>query len=212
MQHRGFHVDREAETAPVAEGYPVESHLPAVQVAVDVNRGVGELFLLEVVARRETDFPLFGDVEVAADIQGLHDFAGMRPFRIFVGDVVERVVDGVHIVIEVVLDGIGEGVTERDGPRVAEVRPLRGHSQGVLGEDLLFLWLLLLFLILFPFEIVVVDGPVQTKVEVGVGESHQPVVLLPFGAVDAYAALVIAVRVEVDTEGDIELLEQGGTS
>ena len=70
----------------------------------------------------------------------------------------------------------------------------------------------MLFFLFFPFEVVVVDGPVQAEDEVGVGESHQPVVFFPFGAIDADALFVVAVRVEGHIEGDVKLFEKGGSS
>ena len=83
-----------------------------MEVAVDVDGGVGKFFLLEIISGGEADFPFFGDVEVAADVQRLHNRACMGFQGVFFRDVVERIEGRIHIVIGVILDGIGEGIAE----------------------------------------------------------------------------------------------------
>ena len=60
----GFDVDLEVPAFVVAEGHPVEAHFPAVEVAVDVDGGVGEAFVDEVVAGGDGHAPVLGDVGV----------------------------------------------------------------------------------------------------------------------------------------------------
>ena len=87
MQDGGFHVDGEIPALVVADGDPVESHFPTVEVAIDVQRGVGESVVGEVPAGGEGDFPLLGEAYVAAYCQGLHDLVGGDAHESGVGQV-----------------------------------------------------------------------------------------------------------------------------
>ena len=69
----GLDVDLEVPAFVVAEGYPVEAHFPAVEVAVDVDGGVGHAFVDKVVAGGDGDAPVGGEVDVAGDAEGLDD-------------------------------------------------------------------------------------------------------------------------------------------
>lgn len=60
----GLDVDLEVPAFVEAEGDPVEAHFPAVKVAVDVDGGVGEAFVDEVVAGGEGDAPVGSEFEV----------------------------------------------------------------------------------------------------------------------------------------------------
>ena len=61
----GLDVDLEEPAAVVAEGHPGEAHLPAVEVAVDVDGGVGPTLIDEVVACGGGDTPVLGEADVA---------------------------------------------------------------------------------------------------------------------------------------------------
>ena len=99
----GFDVDYEVPAFVVSEGNPVEAHLPAVEVAVDVDGGVGDAFFDKVVAGGDGDAPVLGNVGVGGDAKGLDD-----------------------VFFEVVLSGnvgayVAEGVVEGEVPGHGEV-------------------------------------------------------------------------------------------
>ena len=107
----GFDVDDEVPAFVVTEGYPVEAHFPAVEVAVEVDGGVGETFVDEVVASGDGDTPVWGDFGVGGDAEGLDD-----------------------VVFEVVLCSdigadVAEGVVERYVPGHGEVG-IGTHEEG----------------------------------------------------------------------------------
>ena len=104
----GFDVDDEVPAFVVSKGNPVEAHFPAVEVAVDVDGGVGEAFFDEVVAGGDGDAPVGCEVGVGGDGEGLDD-------------VVFVVVLGGDIGVDV-----AEGVVEGDVP---------GHGEIGIGAD-----------------------------------------------------------------------------
>lgn len=67
LEAAGFDVDLEVPAFVVAEGDPVEAHFPAVEVAVDVDRSVGEPFVDEVVACGDGDSPVGCEVGVGGE-------------------------------------------------------------------------------------------------------------------------------------------------
>ena len=107
----GFDVDYEVPAFVESEGNPVEAHFPAVEVAVDVDGGVGEAFVDEVVAGGEGDAPVGSEFEVGRQAEGLDD-----------------------VFFVVVLSGdkgvdVAEGVVERDVPGHGEVG-VSAHEEG----------------------------------------------------------------------------------
>ena len=93
----------EVPAAVVAKGNPIESHLPAMKVAVDVDRGVGKTVIDKIISRRESEFPLVGKTEVTAEAKSLYRLA-------------LEIVFGRHIGADV-----AECVVKRQIPRHAEV-------------------------------------------------------------------------------------------
>ena len=72
LQGLGLHVDGEVPALVAADGDPVEAHLPAVQVAVDAEVGVGDVVVHEIPAGREGDFPFGRDADIAVEADGVH--------------------------------------------------------------------------------------------------------------------------------------------
>ena len=123
----GLHVEGELPALAVADGNPVEAHLPAVHVAVDVYRRVGQRLLHEIVARGEPHLPFFRDIDLAVHVQRVHHVVLVR-FQIFA--VVEDAV-----VVEVVVDAVGERVVEGERPGQPRLLPLRVlRLEGVLVD------------------------------------------------------------------------------
>ena len=104
-------VDLEVPAFVVAERHPVEAHLPAMEVSVDVERGVGKAFVDEVVACGNDYLPIGGEVDVAGDTEGLNHLFFEVKLRCDVGA------------------DIAEGVIKRDVPRHGKVG-IRAHHQG----------------------------------------------------------------------------------
>ena len=65
LQDAGVGADGEVVVLPAAEGRKTGGHAEAVQVARDVERGLHNFLLLEIVARVETDGPVVGYLDVA---------------------------------------------------------------------------------------------------------------------------------------------------
>src|SRR5690554_510673 len=56
----GFDPDVDAVGSEPAEGYPIDVHLPAMEVSGDADHGLGSLFGGYVKARGKVDFPFLG--------------------------------------------------------------------------------------------------------------------------------------------------------
>ena len=107
----GRDVDLERPAAVVAEGDPREAHLPAVEVTVDVDGGVGHAVVDEVVAGGHGELPVGCEAEVAAEADALDGLA-----------------------LEVALTGdigadVAEGVADADVPGYAEI-DIAAHEHG----------------------------------------------------------------------------------
>ena len=111
LEAAGLDVDLEVPTLVEAKGDPVETHLPAMEVAVDVDGRVGHALVDEVVAGGDCHLPLGGDVDIAGKAERLDD-------------VVVEIVLRSHIGAD-----IAEGVAEGDVPRHGEIG-IGAHQKG----------------------------------------------------------------------------------
>ena len=92
-ERRGLDADVETPRTVVAERYPREGHLPAVEVARDGDRRGRELPLLDVEAALEIDAGFGRDIQRAVEPDRLGDVLAVA--RRAVVDVGDRVVDRV---------------------------------------------------------------------------------------------------------------------
>jgi len=76
LQRLSLHVDGEVPALVTANRNPVEAHLPAVQVAVDADVGIGDVVVDEVPTGREGEFPLGRDADVAVEADGVYVCVG----------------------------------------------------------------------------------------------------------------------------------------
>ena len=182
FQHGGLHVEGETPALAVAERNPVETHLPAVHVTIDVYGGVRYILLHEIVSCGEAHFPLSRDVDLALDVERVHHVA-----RIFVG--VYQPVIG-----QVVRKPVGERIVESKRPLPPVI--------------VLFLLVLRVRLYLFPLERILVDAPVQCNAEVGGRHAEKPVVDLPFVLIHPNPILIDDVRIKHEIERQVQLFEQ----
>ena len=60
----GLNVDDKVPAFVVAEGDPIETHLPAMEVAVDVDRGIRDALVDEVIAGGDRHLPVGCDVDI----------------------------------------------------------------------------------------------------------------------------------------------------
>ena len=109
----GFDIDLEKPALVVAEGHPAEAHLPAMEVAVDVDGGVGHALVDEIVAGGHGDFPVFGEADVAGEAEALDGL----------------VLEG-HLAGDEGVD-VAEGVADGEVPGHREIDVAAGHEDGV---------------------------------------------------------------------------------
>ena len=76
LQGLGLHVDGEVPALVAADRNPIEAHLPAVQVAVNTEVGVGKFVVDEIPTRREGHFPLGRDADITVKSDGVHMSVG----------------------------------------------------------------------------------------------------------------------------------------
>ena len=65
-------------------------------------------------------------------------------------------VNGIHVVVAVIVDTIGESIVQGERPWVGEVGALGRHTQRVFGKKFFFCWCFFLFC--FPFKEILVQG------------------------------------------------------
>ena len=71
----GFHVNLEVPAFICSEWNPIESHLPAMQVTINRQRGVRQLLQLKVPSRLNRDFPFRRKIDIAIHAKRLNDFS-----------------------------------------------------------------------------------------------------------------------------------------
>ena len=71
FQDSGFDVDLEGVALVEPDGYPGESHFPAVQVPVDIHRCIGKFVRLEIVPRAESDLPFWCQAQITGEVECL---------------------------------------------------------------------------------------------------------------------------------------------
>ncbi len=141
FQHRGLDIQGEPPTLAVSERYPIETHLPAVHVTVNIYRGVRQTLLHKIITGGETHPPLPRDINLTLHIQGVHHVMG--------------VLVGVNqtIVQKVVVDAVGKCVIEGERPFLPILVCLPVLTT--------------LFVVFLLAEGILVDTPVQRNAEIG---------------------------------------------
>ena len=195
-------VDLEVPALVVAEGNPVEAHFPAVEVAVDVDGGVGHAVVDEVVAGGDGYAPVGCEAEAAGEAEGLDD-----------------------VVLEVILCGIvfadvAEGVVGREIPGEGEVGVGAHEECGVVvvgrlhdgGDNLFASGFLTCMATEVAFEGVVVDVEGDLGAPCRVIQLEEPVLGVPEESVVLAPEAVDLIGAEGAGVVEDDVFEEGGAA